>query len=90
MEIWKFLTETHEFCIKALWGNRGDLSLMKTLEPSMDTQNHRIVLDGTNDAYQYLAKIQPGRIVYFFDNVGKELFFDLALIDFLLSSRLAG
>ena len=80
----------HEFCIKALWGNRGDLSLMKTLEPSMDTQNHRIVLDGTNDAYRYLAKNQPGRIVYIFDNVGKELFFDLALIDFLLSSGLAG
>ncbi len=78
------------FCIKALWGNRGDLSHTEDgLDPSMETQSHRIILDETKQAYQYLASKQPVSIAYFFDNVGKELFFDLALIDFLINSGLA-
>ena len=78
------------FCIKALWGNRGDLSHTEdSLDPSMETQSHHIILDDTNMAYQYLTAKQPVSVAYFFDNVGKELFFDIALIDFLLNSGLA-
>lgn len=79
------------FCIKALWGNRGDLSHTEDkLDPSMETQSDRIILDDTNQAYQYLSSKRPASIAYFFDNVGKELFFDLALIDFLIDSGFAG
>ena len=77
-----------EFCIKALWGNRGDLSQMDTLDPNMATQSHHIILDHSDSAFHYLSSIQPARIAYFFDNVGKELYFDLALIDFMLQTRL--
>lgn len=75
--------------IKALWGNRGDLSLLGALDTSMETQLHHIILDQSCNAYQYLAAIQPAKIAFFFDNVGKELFFDLALIDYLFENRLA-
>lgn len=79
------------FCNKALWGNRGDLShTQDSLDPSMETQSHRIILDDTKQAFNYLVSKQPATIAYFFDNVGKELFFDLALIDFLLDSGLGG
>jgi len=78
-----------EFSVKALWGNRGDLSHTDALDPSMETQSHRIILDQTDQAFQYLTKSQPAAIAYFFDNVGKELFFDLAFIDFLLTTGLA-
>lgn len=78
-----------EFCIKALWGNRGDLSHTDVLDPSMETQTNRIILDQTNQAHQYLSSRQPLSIAYFFDNVGKELYFDFALIDYLLSTGLA-
>ena len=83
------LKDFKEFCIKALWGNRGDLSHMDALDPNMATQSHHIILDHTDSAFHYLSAIQPGAIAYFFDNVGKELFFDLALIDFMLQARLA-
>lgn len=78
-------------CVKALWGNRGDLSHTEDiLDPSMETQSHHIILNNLEQAYQYLVSKRPASIAYFFDNVGKELFFDLALVDFLLVSGLAG
>jgi hypothetical protein len=77
-----------EFCIKALWGNRGDLSHMDALDPNMGTQSHHIIVDHTDSAYLFLSSNQPLTIAYFFDNVGKELYFDLALIDFLLRTGL--
>jgi uncharacterized protein with ATP-grasp and redox domains len=77
------------FCVKALWGNRGDLSHMDVLDPNMGTQSHHIILDQTSSAYEYLSANKPATIGYFFDNVGKELYFDLALIDFLIQAGLA-
>jgi hypothetical protein len=74
---------------KALWANRGDLSLIGKLDTSMDAQNHRIILDQSKNAYQHLSEIRPGAIAYFCDNVGKELFFDLAFINYLLEMGLA-
>lgn len=75
-------------CYKALWGNRGDLSNLHTFTTEMGTQSERIILDHTETAYHYL-KQKPAKIAYFFDNVGKELYFDLALIDHLLEMGLA-
>lgn len=83
------LEDFTELCIKALWGNRGDLSHMDALDPNMATQSHNIILDHTDSAFHYLSSNQPGMIAYFFDNVGKELYFDLALIDFLIQAGLA-
>ena len=54
----------------------------------MGSQSEKIILDHTEAAYHYL-KQKPAKIAYFFDNVGKELYFDLALIDHLLETGLA-
>jgi uncharacterized protein with ATP-grasp and redox domains len=75
-------------CFNALWGNRGDLSNLDVFESDMGAQHDRIVLNQTEPAYQYLEQ-KDNKIAYFFDNVGKELFFDLAFIDHLLESGLA-
>jgi uncharacterized protein with ATP-grasp and redox domains len=75
-------------CYSALWGNRGDLSNLDTFENDMGTQSHKIILNQTKSIYQFLSR-KPAKIAYFFDNVGKELYFDLALIDFLLETNLA-
>jgi hypothetical protein len=71
-------------CINALWGNRGDLSMTDALDPSMEPQTHRIIINQLDQAYQYLINTKPVKIAYFLDNVGKELYFDLALMDYLL------
>lgn len=75
-------------CEGALWGNRGDLSNLDVYETDMGEQSERIILDQTTDAYQFLNQ-RSAKIAYFFDNVGKELFFDLAFIDHLLRTNLA-
>ncbi len=73
---------------KALWGNRADLSNLHSFDPDMSTQSEHILRDDSEEVYHLLRK-QPGKVAYIFDNVGKELYFDLALIDHLLSSGLA-
>ena len=78
-----------DLCNRALWGNRGDLSLMEPVDTGMGPQENRIILDQTDQAYQFIYSVKPASIGYFFDNVGKELYFDLALIDHLLHSGLA-
>jgi len=75
-------------CANALWGNRGDLSNLDDYETDMGEQSERIILDQTSQAYHFLER-QSARIAYIFDNVGKELNFDLALIDHLLRANLA-
>lgn len=75
-------------CYQALWGNRGDLSNLNTFETDMSAQSERIILNQSEDVYHFLGQ-KPARIAYFFDNTGKELFFDLAFIDFLLRTGLA-
>ena len=67
----------------ALWGNQVDLSNLDK-EFSSHTRPHgNLLRDDTSDAYEYLMQ-KPAKTVYFFDNVGKELYFDLALLDHLL------
>jgi len=75
-------------CYQALWSNRGDLSNLNTFETDMGAQSERIILDQSKAAFRFLEK-KSTKIAYFMDNAGKELFFDLALIGFLLVSGLA-
>ncbi|MCB2202725.1 protein-glutamate O-methyltransferase family protein [bacterium] len=73
---------------KALWGNRADLSNLQSFERDMSNQSERIIRDDSEAVFAFLKK-QPRKICYIFDNVGKELYFDLALIDYLLHHNLA-
>ena len=75
-------------CLLALWGNRGDLSNLHVYETDMGSQPENLVLDHNESAWEFL-KSKPASIAYFLDNTGKELLFDLAFIDFLLSAKLA-
>jgi uncharacterized protein with ATP-grasp and redox domains len=75
-------------CYRALWGNRGDLSNLDVFESDMGEQSERIILNHAHAAYDFLSQ-HPAKIAYFFDNVGKELYCDLSLIDYLLESGLA-
>lgn len=76
------------YCYRALWGNRGDLSNLHVFETDMGLQPENIILDQSEAAYRFLRK-KPMKIAYFMDNVGKELYFDLAFIDYLLNANLA-
>lgn len=75
-------------CFQAMWGNRGDLSNLQVFDTDMGEQSEHIILDQSAAAYD-LLKLKPSKIAYFMDNAGRELFFDLALIDYLLQSDLA-
>jgi hypothetical protein len=75
-------------CYRALWGNRGDLSNLDIYESDMSEQTDRIILNHSSAAYDFLSQ-KPAKIAYFLDNVGKEIFFDLSLMDYLLESGLA-
>jgi len=81
------LKDFQEFCYRVLWSNRGDLANLSQFDTNMDAQRHNIILDHSQKVY-YLMKEKPAKTVYIFDNVGKELFFDLSFIDYLLESDL--
>ena len=82
------LEDFQNACYRALWGNRGDLSNLKVFETDMGAQHENIILNQSEEAYAFLKR-KPAKIAYFMDNAGKELLFDLSLIDFLLQSDLA-
>ena len=77
-----------EHCYNALWGNRGDLSNLDVFENDMSAQHERIILNHIESAFSFISN-GVENIAYFFDNIGKELYFDLAFIDFLIQSKLA-
>jgi hypothetical protein len=79
-------TAFRHYLAKALWGNRGDLSNLTTFEENMAEQSERMVINHTTKAFQFFSK-GLRKAAVFFDNVGKELFFDIALIDFLLTQQ---
>jgi len=76
-------------CYRAMWGNRSDLSNLQEFDTDMGEQSENIIIDHSKAAYNLLAQ-RPSKIAYFMDNAGRELFFDLAFIDGLLQSQLAG
>lgn len=76
-------------CYQALWGNQSDLSNMEIYESTNSTEKDKLIFDQSKPAYEYILSRSPSKIAYFLDNVGKELYFDIALIDFLLETKLA-
>lgn len=78
---------------QALWGNRADLSLKpgETLTPAREikfrnSQRH-ILVDDAPAIADMLAEKACNRIDLIADNAGFELFYDLQLVEFLLSTQ---
>ena len=72
----------------SLWGNRTDLSHFSDradVDTSLDASKHRhlILINHTAQLYAYLT-VGVRRVDFINDNAGSELFFDLALADFIL------
>lgn len=76
-------------CYQALWGNQSDLSNLEIYESTNSTEKDKLVFDQSKSAFEYILSQSPTRIAYFLDNVGSELYFDIAFIDFLMESKLA-
>jgi uncharacterized protein with ATP-grasp and redox domains len=73
----------------SLWGNRADLSNFTVTEKgrgglTAHTERHLILIDHTEDIRKLLSD-GVSRVDFICDNVGSDLLFDLALIDFLIS-----
>lgn len=99
------VTEFRSFVLTALWGNRMDLSLwpvggdVSSGERAAESfggvieEGQRMILSNHADALcDYVAALPhaaPPRMDIIVDNAGFELFCDLALADFLVTSRLA-
>lgn len=82
------LNDFQQVCYRALWGNRGDLSNLTKFDTNMEAQHHNIILDHSQEVY-HLLRQRPAKVAYIFDNVGKELYFDLAFVDYLLEAKVA-
>jgi uncharacterized protein with ATP-grasp and redox domains len=72
-----------------LWGNRADLSNLRVREQAQGgmatrQEQHNIVVNHTEAVAEHLSA-GVDRVDFVNDNVGRELLFDLALADFLLS-----
>jgi uncharacterized protein with ATP-grasp and redox domains len=72
----------------SLWGNRTDLSHFSNqvdVDTSLDASRHRhlILINHTAQLYAYLSA-GVRQVDFINDNAGSELFFDLALADFIL------
>jgi uncharacterized protein with ATP-grasp and redox domains len=83
----KSLTNFQFYSYNALWGNRGDLSLHFD-NPDISNGEEEFIVNHVEDAYIYLEKGRK-RIAYFLDNATMEIFYDLALVDFLLQTNIA-
>lgn len=78
----------------ALWGNRVDLSLWPAEEgdrSSIASDNERVnlLVDQTQTITEYLVQNPGQRIDFINDNAGFELFCDLCLADYLLTTQMA-
>jgi hypothetical protein len=80
-----------------LWGNQADRSMwpVGASQPSdgltADQRSDFLLVDQSDAASHYLAQPEkfPPRVDIILDNVGIELAYDLALVDFLLAERIA-
>ena len=82
-------TVFEELLHSCLWGNRADLSNFTVREQARSglatsAERHRLLVDHTDRAAALLAA-GVERVDFVNDNTGRELLFDLALADFLLS-----
>ena len=78
----------------SLWGNRTDLSytvaahLGATAAPGRERSN--LLVDDGAAIWRHLQASAGGRVAILADNAGTELLMDVALLDFLLCTGLAG
>ena len=78
----------------ALWGNRVDLSLWPAEEGdrssiASEKEQSNLLVDRTPTLADYLAESPVQRIDFINDNAGFELFCDLCLADYLLTTKVA-
>jgi len=77
----------------ALWGNRVDLSynvekMVGRAERLLDERANLLVDDAAR-VWQFFSSYTVKQLVYVADNAGTELAYDLALVEYLLTARLA-
>ena len=77
----------------SLWGNRADLSLFSTVEERLhhkQNQNEQtnLLVDDTEKLANWLDTNSVQQINFIIDNAGLELFCDLCLVDYLLTTQL--
>lgn len=82
----------------ALWGNATDLSLLqglshsdiqalqKTGKAAQEAAEHLILQNNLGEAWQCLKSLKASRIDIILDNAGFELYGDILLADWLLST----
>lgn len=97
---WEGITDSQDLIALlyfVLWGNRADLSLWpidaeesEQSRPEIHLEQAHILVDNTSQLADRIASFQGVRIDFIADNAGFELVCDLCLIDFLLSSQVAG
>ena len=75
----------------SLWGNRTDLSLLEVKRDTLPLEQERanILIDETPRVWEHLRATRGGDVDFICDNAGTELFFDLALADFLMRAEIA-
>ncbi len=77
----------------SLWGNRYDQSLnvaamLNHAAPGGD-ERANLLADDSGRAWDFLRENAPARVAFIADNAGTELAMDIALIDFLLTEKIA-
>lgn len=97
---WEGITDSHDLIALlyfVLWGNRADLSLWpidagesEQNRPVIQLEKTQILVDNTALLVDRISSFEKVRIDFIADNAGFELVCDLCLIDFLLSSQVAG
>lgn len=88
-------TELIKMLYVTLWGNQADLSLFPADEdqrshPRIGHEQTHILVDDTAQLADRMISWKGGRFDIIVDNAGFELFCDLCLAEFLLSSQIAG
>ena len=77
----------------ALWGNRVDLSLPVAAHlgsnRTKEDERENLLVDDTLRVWEHIQKVEPALVAILSDNSGTELLMDLALVDFMLSEKLA-
>lgn len=79
------------FC---LWGNRADMSLFPintedNNQQAISLEQSQVLIDDTAQIVEKISNFNKVRIDFIIDNAGLELFGDLCLVDFLLTSQAA-
>lgn len=73
----------------ALWGNRIDLSLKQSAALGTHSRSEHLLTDDLPRVVDHLTSAPPGDVHFIMDNAGTEQALDFALVDLLLSERVA-